>query len=94
MSAIRVFGQCHTSSFMKRIMSVIKTNEVCLMLGFPLFLWVFVCFLISSSSGGYLLEIIIQSTFWQGTVMQDKIKLVSKFTLDSQLEVLAKVGMM
>lgn len=73
MSAICVFGQCHTSSFMKRLMFVIKTNEVCLMLGFPVSLWVFVCFLISSSSGGYLLEIIIQSTFWWGTVMQDKI---------------------
>lgn len=51
------------------------------MLGFPPFLWVFDCFLVSSSSGGYLLEINIQSTFWQRTVIQDKIKSISKFTL-------------
>lgn len=34
------------------------------MLGSP-FLWVFVCLLVSSSRGGYLLEINLQSTFWQ-----------------------------
>lgn len=45
------------------------------------FLWVFVCFLVSSRSGSYLLEINIQSTFWQGTVMQDKIQSIGTITL-------------
>lgn len=64
MSEICVFGAMpHKSSFMKRIMGVIKTNTV-LTLGSP-FLWVFVCFLVSSSHGGYVLELNLQSTFWQ-----------------------------
>lgn len=95
--------KCLRFVYLGNATQVVLWKESCLLLKQTKFIWCwdspFFCgflfaFWFLQAVVGIFLEIIIQSTFWQGTVMQDKIKLVSKFTLDSQLEVLAKVGMM